>query len=183
MLKVLDIRIYGDEILTKSLEESDYQDPFLKGFIPNFIHTMYERDGVGLAANQVGYDKRIIVIDPTHSDEGIRNPIVMLNPEILESSGEQSMEEGCLSLPGIFAKVIRKEKIRYRYTDLFGKVVEEEAQGYKAVVLQHEIDHLNGIVFTDRISKLARLSLMHKLNELKSRAVDGVNIMQGIPER
>ncbi len=177
MAKTLPIRILGDDILRRKLKEVDPADPFLHSFIPDLIHTMYERDGVGLAANQVGVDLRIFVIDPWWAhEEGKKDPRVLLNPEITEKEGEQIGEEGCISLPGIFANVHRALKIRYRYTDLQGKSVEAEAEGYEAIVIQHENDHLNGIVFTDHLGTLAKLKLKLKLKEMQSSTVNGINI-------
>ncbi|NLO44262.1 MAG: peptide deformylase [Candidatus Cloacimonetes bacterium] len=177
MANVLDIRILGDDILRKKLQEVDPKDPFLKDFIPDLIHTMYIRDGVGLAANQVGVDKRIVVIDPhTADEEKEQNPIVMLNPKILERDGKQIGDEGCISVPYIFAPVVRDKKIVYEYTDLEGKTITKETEGYEAVIIQHELDHLDGIVFTDRLAPLAKLKLKTKLSQMESTAVDGVNI-------
>ncbi|HPF08596.1 MAG TPA: peptide deformylase [Candidatus Cloacimonadota bacterium] len=178
MAKTLPIRILGDDILRRKLQEVDLKDPSLPEYIENLIHTMYERDGVGLASNQVGEDKRIFVIDPlwAQNEDGERNPIVMLNPDIYEMEGEQVYEEGCISLPDIFANVHRALKIKYRYTTPEGKLIESSAEGYEAVVIQHEYDHLNGIVFTDRIGTLTKLKLHHKLKALEASAVNGVNI-------
>lgn len=177
MPKVLDIRILGDDILRKKLKEVDPKDPYLKDFIPNFIHTMYERDGVGLAANQVGVDMRVVVIDPrTGEDREERNPIVMLNPAIIERDGKQVGEEGCISLPDIFAQVVRDKYIRYEYTDLSGERITKETEGYEAVIIQHELDHLDGVVFTDRLPPLTKLKLKGKLKDMMSSTLDGVNI-------
>lgn len=179
MAKILPIRILGDDILRKKLKEADLNDPSLPEYIEDLTLTMYERDGVGLASSQVGEDRRIFVIDPYWArEEAGKNPIVMINPEIIHMEGEQVYEEGCLSLPDIFANVHRALKIRYRYTDPQGKLVEAEAEGYAAVVIQHEYDHLDGIVFTDRISTLNKLMLMRKLKEMQALAVNGVNIRQ-----
>jgi peptide deformylase len=183
MAKILPIRILGDNILRKKLKEVDLNDPALPAFIADLIETMYERDGVGLAANQVGEDKRMFVIDPwwAREEELGKNPIVMINPEILEREGEQVYEEGCISLPDIFANVHRAQSIRYRYTTPEGKSVEAEAEGYEAIVIQHEYDHLNGVVFTDHLGTLAKLRVLHKLKELEKLAVDGVNIRREEP--
>ncbi|HHV36929.1 MAG TPA: peptide deformylase [Candidatus Cloacimonetes bacterium] len=179
MPKVLDIRILGDDILRKKLKEVDHEDPLLKEFIPDLVHTMYVRDGVGLAANQVGVDMRVVVIDPrTAEEEQERNPIVMLNPKIIESEGKQIGEEGCISLPHIFAQVVRDKRIVYEYTDLNGERITKEVEGYEAVIVQHELDHLDGVVFTDRLPPLNKLKLKTKLSEMKATAVDGVNIRQ-----
>jgi len=181
--KLLPVRLYGDAILKKVLPETDPKDPALQEFIPDLIHTMYERDGVGLAANQVGSEFRVFVIDPFWAHEGEqKNPIVMINPVIESRDGEVVGEEGCISLPGIYADVHRSARISYSYTDLQGKRIQESAEDFKAVVIQHEYDHLEGIVFTDRISTLARLRLKGKLKDLAARAVNGVNVMEGLPE-
>jgi len=177
MPNTLPIRIFGDEILRKKLKEVDAKDPFLPDFLPDLIQTMYERDGVGLAANQVGVDLRIFVIDPYWAKDGEeKNPIVMINPEIHSFEGEQTGEEGCISLPGLYANVNRARRIEYSYTDTKGKRIRKSAEGYEAIVIQHEYDHLNGVVFTDRVSTLVKLKLSRKLKDMQARAVDGVNI-------
>lgn len=177
MPKTLAIRILGDAILRQKLKEADPNDPFLKSFLPDLIHTMYERDGVGLAANQVGVDLRIFVIDPWWSREGEeREPQVMINPTIDKMEGEQIGEEGCISLPDLYANVPRALKIDYSYTSPDGTRVQASAEGYEAVVIQHEYDHLEGVVFTDRISTLAKLKLKRRLKEMEAEAKDGVNI-------
>jgi peptide deformylase len=181
--KLLPVRLYGDELLKKKLPESDPFDPALQEFIPDLIHTMYERDGVGLAANQVGSDFRVFVIDPFWAHEGEKkNPIVMINPLIENREGEVVGEEGCISLPGIYADVHRSARITYSYTDQLGNRIQESAEDFKAVVIQHEYDHLEGIVFTDRISTLARLRLKAKLKELASHTQNCINVMEGLPE-
>ncbi|MDD3535631.1 MAG: peptide deformylase [Candidatus Cloacimonetes bacterium] len=178
MPKELPIRILGDEILRTKSREVDLNEPGLKEFIKDLSFTMYLRDGVGLAANQVGQALRIFVIDPywAREEEAEMNPIVMINPEILSGEGEQVYEEGCISLPDIYANVQRPNKIEYRYMDEEGKVHTKQAEGYEAVVIQHEYDHLEGVVFTDHLGTLSRLRVLPKLKALESRAVDGVNI-------
>jgi peptide deformylase len=180
---LLPVRLYGDEILKKKLPECDPHNQALQDFIPDLIYTMYERDGVGLAANQAGSEFRVFVIDPFWSREDTpKEPIVMINPVIESREGEVVGEEGCISLPGIYADVHRSARISYSYTDVNGNRISETAEEFKAVVIQHEFDHLEGIVFTDRISTLARLRLKGKLKELASHTVDGKNEMEGLPE-
>lgn len=184
MPRLLPVRLYGDNILRQKLGECDPADPGLKALIPDLIHTMYARDGVGLAANQVGSGYRVFVIDPTISEEGAKpNPIVMINPVIESREGEIQGEEGCISLPGIFASVTRAQKISYSYTDPEGKRIRETAEDYKAVVIQHEYDHLEGIVFTDHLGTLAKLKVKPKLKKLAAMASNGTNIMEGLPEQ
>ncbi len=179
MAKILPIRIYGDKILRMKLKEADFKDPLLEEYLPDLIHTMYERDGVGLASSQVGVNLRIFVIDPWWArEEEKKNPRVMINPVIHERDGEQIGEEGCLSLPDLFANVNRALKIRYSYYTPAGEYIEAEAEGYEAVVIQHEYDHLNGVVFTDHVAPLIKLKFMIPLKHMAAKAKDGVNIMQ-----
>ena len=179
--KLLPIRVYGDAMLRmKALPVRNF-DEKLKKSVHDMLHTMYKRDGVGLAANQVGLNKRLFTIDMDYSKDNSKpNPVVLINPIIKAGEGEYEMEEGCLSVPGIYSKVKRFNKINYTYFDLDGKEHEEEAEGYKAVVIQHEYDHLNGILFIDKISKLSLLKIKRKLKAIMSTAVDGKNIREDI---
>ena len=137
-MAIREIRVVGDDILTKKCKEVKMITPRTETLIFDMLDTMYEEMGVGLAAPQVGILKRIVVID---IGEG---PIIMINPEILETSGEQTGEEGCLSLPGIHETVKRGDKIRVKYMDENFVEHEEEVEGYLARVMQHEFDHLDG---------------------------------------
>ena len=123
----------------------------------DMIEVMYDEPGIGLAAPQVGVSLRLFVIDTDWSDEELgRNPLVVLNPEISEREGRISWEEGCLSVPDYNAVVERDAKLTLRGLDLEGKPIEERAEGLRAVCIQHEVDHLDGILFIDRISRLKR---------------------------
>jgi peptide deformylase len=179
--KLLPVRVYGDAMLRmKALPIRNF-DEKLQKIVRDMTHTMYLRDGVGLAATQVGYNQRLFVIDMDYSHENAKpNPIVMINPIIKAGEGEYEMEEGCLSVPGVYAKVKRFNKIIYTYFDINGEEHQEEAEGYKAVVIQHEYDHLNGILFVDKISKLALLKIKRKLKLIEKTAVDGKNIREDI---
>ena len=179
--KLLPVRLYGDVMLRVTLQPVHKVDDKLRLFIRDLIHTMYERDGVGLAANQVGHNHRIFVIDPDWGkEESERNPIVMINPVIVSAEGEFELEEGCISLPGSFAKVKRPEHIKITYMDLDGQEHTEEAEGYRAVVIQHENDHLNGILFVDKLSKLSLLKVKRKLKQIMSTAANGTNIREEV---
>ncbi|MEN6445984.1 MAG: peptide deformylase [Candidatus Cloacimonas sp.] len=179
--ELLPVRLYGDDWLRKKLPEFDYSKEALHNFIEDMIYTMYQRDGVGLSANQVGSLWRIIVIDPERNEnKDSQNPIVMINPVLEKREGEVIYEEGCISLPDIFADVTRSKTITYSYTDREGKRISDSATGMKAVVIQHEYDHLEGILFTDHLGTLTRLRIMHKLKALAARAKDGQNIMEGL---
>jgi peptide deformylase len=179
--KLLSVRVYGDALLRmKALPVRNF-DEKLQKIVRDMLHTMYERDGIGLAATQVGFNQRLFVIDMDYSHEDAQpNPEVLINPIIKAGEGEYEMEEGCLSVPGIYAKVKRFNKISYTYYDAKGEEHAEDAEGYKAVVIQHEYDHLNGILFIDKISKLALLKIKRKLKDIMSTAVDGTNIREDI---
>lgn len=123
----------------------------------DMIEVMYDEPGIGLAAPQVGVSLRLFVIDTEWSDdEKGRHPLVVINPEISEREGRITWDEGCLSVPDYNAVVERDAKITLRGLDLEGKPIEERAEGLRAVCIQHEVDHLDGILFIDRISRLKR---------------------------
>ncbi len=138
---------------------------------PQMLATMYQAPGIGLAAPQVGTLLRLAVVDI--QKEEARAPLVLINPEITHASAETfTREEGCLSLPGQYADVTRPERIRLRYLDLTGTKQELEADGLLATCIQHELDHLDGVLFVDHISALKRNMLLRKLSKeqkLKSR--------------
>jgi peptide deformylase len=134
------------------------------------FETMYDEPGIGLAAPQVGVSRRLVVIAAVPDDEDGDNvgpPMTLVNPQITWSSSEEvSYEEGCLSVPGITESVDRPRVIRFRWTDLDGEAHEREAEGLLARVVQHEIDHLDGILFVDRLSLLKRQLIRKKLREI-----------------
>ncbi len=174
---LLPIHIYGDRILRLKAEEVAGIDDELKSFAADLAHTMYLRDGVGLAAPQVGVSRRVIAIDPYWARDGNKkNPVVMVNPSITASSGESETEEGCISLPGLYGYVTRPSQITVEYTDLEGQRVTVELSGYAATVVQHEFDHLEGVLFVDRVNAITKLKLKRKLKEMEKAAVDGINI-------
>ncbi len=181
--ELLPIRIYGDVMLrVKALPVQIFDDK-LHRFVRDLTYTMYNRDGLGLAANQVGHNQRVFVIDTEWSKEDTEPyPIVMINPVILSGDGEYEAEEGCISVPDIFAKVKRFNKIKYTYFDTSGIEHYEEAEGIKAVVIQHENDHLNGILFIDKLSKLSLIKIKRKLKVLLSTSVNGQNIRDEVFE-
>ncbi len=178
---LLPIHVYGDDTLRKKAKAVEVFDEDLKRLVRDMVHTMYIRDGVGLAAPQVGKDVSLFVVDTQWSKEGgTPLPRVMINPKIIESEGEIEHEEGCISIPGIYAYVHRPSKIRYSYYDLNGRYHEAIAEDFEAVVIQHENDHLHGVLFIDHISSLSKLKLKLKLKEIAKTAVDGVNIRDDI---
>ena len=146
-MAIRNLRLEGDEILKKKSREGEGIDEKIQILIDDMIETMHKYNGVGLAAVQVGVLKRVIVID-LYDDKG---PIVLINPVILKTKGEQEVEEGCLSFPNQFAKVIRPEEVIAEYTDREGKRMRVKAKELLAQAICHEVDHLNGEVFMDKI--------------------------------
>ena len=142
-------------------------DGELKRLIDDMFETMYEAPGIGLAAIQVGVAKRVITMDLAKKDEP-KNPQVFINPEILWTSEEWAIyEEGCLSVPDQYAEVDRPDRIRAKWLDLDGKPHDEEITGLLATCLQHEIDHLNGVLFIDYLSRLKRDMVVRKFTKQK----------------
>ncbi len=132
--------------------------------VEDMLETMYQANGIGLAATQINVHKRVLVLDVSEERD---QPLVFINPEILAKDGLQTYEEGCLSVPGIYAKVQRAEEIRIRAQDRKGEVFELEAHDLLAICLQHEIDHLDGKLFVDYLSPLKRQRLKKKLEKQK----------------
>lgn len=178
--KKLPIRIIGDKVLRKKAKPIEKFDEDVKILIEDMIHTMYENDGIGLAAPQVGKSLRIFIVDPTWGHEGEKkNPRVYVNPEFVEFSGQETGEEGCLSIPDIFEKVKRAEVVKIKALDKNGIEFIHKADGLFARSLQHEYDHLHGILFTDKVPKLRKIFLKKKLNELKNNTDEkGNNIKE-----
>jgi peptide deformylase len=142
-------------------------DAETRALVDDMIETMYGADGIGLAAIQIGVPKRVLVMDIDQKD-GKKNPIAYINPKILWTSGEMAtFEEGCLSVPEIWDEVERPAKIRAEYLDRDGKRHEIEAEGLLATCLQHEMDHLEGVLFLDHLSKLKRSMALKKLQKAK----------------
>lgn len=164
--KLLPIRLIGDHILSRKAEPVAEINQEIKTFVENLLFTMYERDGVGLAAPQVGRSLRIFTVDVKWTTEG-KNPLVFINPEIIGCSGEISMEEGCISLPGIYTDVTRAEEIEIKAFDADGKSFTLHADGMLARAIQHEYDHLDGIVFLERIPKMRQLFYRRQVRQLK----------------
>lgn len=146
-MAIRNLRLEGDEILYKKSKEVDIIDDRTQELIDDMIETMHKYNGVGLAAVQVGVLKRIVVID-LYDDKG---PIVLINPNILKTKGEQEVEEGCLSFPNKFAKIIRPAEVVVEYTDREGKKVKLKAKELLAQAICHEYDHLEGELFVDKI--------------------------------
>jgi peptide deformylase len=161
----LEVRILGDPVLRQKAELVTAITPELRRLIADMFDTMYAEEGVGLAAPQVGISDRVIVVDP-HDDE--TQPFALINPEILDASKEtEKNEEGCLSIPGVRDMVERSIRVRVRGLSENGEVKEFDAEGLLSRILQHEVDHLNGILFFDRVGPLKRKMLLAKWQKVK----------------
>ena len=168
-MSTIPIRIYGDPVLRKRAGPVSNIDEGLVSLADRMIETMYESEGAGLAAPQVGESLSLIVLNLSvisGDASGSRRATAMINPEILESRGECVQEEGCLSVPDIREDVTRPEEIVMSFEDLEGRHQELTCDGMLARVIQHEVDHLNGVLFVDRISPLKRQLLKGKLRKM-----------------
>ncbi|MDE1905629.1 MAG: peptide deformylase [Rhodospirillales bacterium] len=166
---LLPILIYPDLVLRKHARPVTPADADeVRRLVPSMFATMYKAPGIGLAANQIGSLLRVIVVDVAPKDE--QHPIALINPEIIAASAETAtQEEGCLSIPELYAEVTRPARVKVRYQDLGGVKKEIEADGLLAACLQHEIDHLNGVLFVDYLSALKRNMLLRKLAKAQKR--------------
>lgn len=154
-MAIREIRKDGDEILSKKCREVENIDDKIKELGQDMLDTMYKNDGIGLAASQVGILKRVVVYDISYIQEDAKKEgHILINPKITSRSRTMiEAEEGCLSFPDVYDNVLRHEKVTVEYTDLDGKKKKIYAKDIEAVVLQHEIDHLDGIVFLDRVKE------------------------------
>jgi peptide deformylase len=161
-MALLQILEFPDPRLRTRAQPVAQVDAALRTLVDDMFETMYAAPGIGLAATQVNVAKRVLVIDLSEKHD---QPLVLINPEVLERAGVEETEEGCLSVPGYFDKVQRAEKIRVRALDRDGKQIEFEAEGLLAVCIQHEIDHLDGKLFVDYLSELKRTRIRKKLEK------------------
>jgi peptide deformylase len=169
-MTVRDILILPDKRLRQVSKPVAKVDASVKKLVEDMFDTMYDAPGIGLAAIQIGEPKRVVTMDLAKK-EGEKKPQVFINPEIVEESGEQSVhEEGCLSIPEYYEEVERPAQVTMKYLDLAGKEHELKATGLLAVCIQHEIDHLNGVLFIDHISKLKRDRVVKKFTKAAKQA-------------
>ncbi|TDJ32829.1 MAG: peptide deformylase [Gammaproteobacteria bacterium] len=167
-MALLDILIVPDPRLRRKASPVDAVDDDLRQLVGDMFETMYEAPGIGLAAVQVNVLKRVIVMDISEDRD---QPLCLINPEIVEASGTQICEEGCLSVPEVFAEVQRAEQVRVRALDRDGEVFEMDADGLLAVCIQHEIDHLDGKLFVDYLSPLKRARIEKRLVKQQRAAI------------
>ena len=161
-MAILNILQFPDPRLRNVARPVDQVDDAIRKFADDLLETMYAAPGIGLAATQVNVDKRVIVIDVS---EDKSEPLYLINPEILELQGVEEMEEGCLSVPGVYETVQRADQVRIRALGLDGEPFEMEANDLLAVCIQHEIDHLDGKLFVDYLSQLKRTRIRKKLEK------------------
>ncbi len=167
-MAVLEIVQFPHEALTTPAQPVTVFDDELRTFIDDMAETMYTAKGVGLAANQVAALRRVTVIDPAGPDDP-SELLELVNPEIIEREGKLVWEEGCLSFPELYEKVQRSATVTVRYQDRNGDVKEVSAEGLLAVALQHEIDHLDGILYIDRIKPFARSLALKRFQRILAR--------------
>ena len=167
-MAVLEVVKYGNPILRKKCSMvTDFSK--LSDFIDNMFDTMYEEEGIGLAANQVGVGMNLFVIDISHTDEN-EFPRIFVNGEIISSDDESIFSEGCLSIPQVALEVKRPENIVFKYQDIREKWHEEEFDGLLARAIQHEIDHLNGVLIIDLVSEMQRVRVNQEIKKIKKHS-------------
>lgn len=162
-MEKLDIVLYPEAGLREVCKPIAEMNDDIDKIIDDMFYTMYDAPGIGLAAPQIALQERLIVVDVSESKD---QPIALINPEVIQSAGKINWEEGCLSLPGIYATVTRPSDIIVRGMNRDGKIIEFEANDLLAVCIQHEIDHLNGKLFIDHLSGLKRTRAIQKFRKL-----------------
>lgn len=161
-MAVLEVLHFPDARLRKKALPIPQIDDSVKALAADMIETMYAENGIGLAATQVNVQQRLVVVDLSQEKN---SPLVLVNPEIISTTGTEEMQEGCLSVPDVYETVQRAEQIKFRYQTLDNEHVEQDADDLLAVCIQHEIDHLNGKLFIDYLSPLKRTRISKKLEK------------------
>ena len=170
-MAVLPIIVAPDPRLKVVSEPVSVVDDGIRALLDDMLASMYDAVGIGLAAIQVGVNKRIVVIDVVNDKGEQGNPVFLINPEIVWTSDDDRVhEEGCLSLPEHYAEVVRPDEVRVTYLDRDGEAQELHAAGILSTCIQHELDHLEGILFVDHISSMRRNMILRKLKKLKRQA-------------
>jgi len=167
-MTILSVMHYPDQRLRTTAQPVQEVDDFIRQLVDDMFETMYQAPGIGLAATQVNVHKKVIVIDIT---EDKNQPLCFINPEIIEQTGKEIMDEGCLSVPGIYEPVERAEMIKVRALDQSGDAFEMEVHGLLSVCVQHEIDHLIGKLFVDYLSELKRQRIRKKMEKTRQHTM------------
>lgn len=168
-MSILNVRTYPDPVLQKECSPVDVIDEKVQGLLQDMAETMYAESGVGLAAPQVGENIRAVVVDVRRDEQGY-GLLKLINPKITEKKGKIKSEEGCLSLPDLTVEVERAERVRVEALQPDGNPTSIEAEGILAIAIQHEIDHLDGVLLVDRLSSLRRSLYHRKRTKEESRA-------------
>jgi peptide deformylase len=163
--------LYGNPVLRQTAKPVTVFDDSLRDLVDEMFEIMYAEEGVGLAAPQVGESRRVFIIEIPEDEESEGVQLVMVNPAVQEKSGAVVAEEGCLSIPGVREKVERAETVRVSFQDLDGAACEIEAEGFLARAIQHEQDHLDGVLFVDRLSPMRRALLKRQLDDIAAGRV------------
>lgn len=163
------LRLYGDPVLREKAKPVTDFDDAIRQLTRDMLVIMYREEGVGLAAPQVGESLRLIVVDPDPKESEHR-PLTLVNPTIQDKQGQTVDEEGCLSFPDVYCDVARAERIRVQFFDLDGNERTLDADGWLARVIQHEIDHLDGVLFVDHMSRMQRQLAQNALRKIRVRA-------------
>ena len=175
-MAVLPVVKFGDPILRKKTEPvTNIQDAV--ALADDMFDTMYEEAGMGLAANQIGMSLNFMVVDISQVEEQDGRPLIIINAKILETRGQADMEEGCLSIPDIRATITRPAEIALGYLDEDGKAQEDSFDGLLARVIQHEVDHLNGVFFTDYLTPAKRSLINKRLTEISETGAPSTGII------
>ena len=171
-MSVLDVVNYGDPILRKKCKQvEDFSK--LAPLIEDMFDTMYEEEGIGLAANQVGVDMNMFIIDIAHTDEK-EFPRIFINGKIMKLEGESTFSEGCLSIPQVALEVIRPETILFKYQDINQKWHEEKFDGLLSRAIQHEMDHLNGVLIIDLVDEIQKAKVQKEVNRIKNDSISRI---------
>ena len=171
-MSVLDVVNYGDPILRKKCKQvEDFSK--LAPLIEDMFDTMYEEEGIGLAANQVGIDMNIFIIDIAHTDEN-EFPRTFINGIITKFDGESIFSEGCLSIPQVALEVVRPEVILFKYQDINQKWHEEKFEGLLSRAIQHEMDHLNGVLIIDLVDEIQKAKVQKEVNKIKNDSISRI---------
>jgi len=165
------VRVYGDPVLRRKARPVGEIDDSVRGLVDDMFDALEEEGGIGLAAPQIGVSLRVIIV--SIPEDSSREELALVNPAITSAEGWQEFEEGCLSVPGIYEKVRRRAKVTVEGTDLAGAPFKRRYEGFPATVFQHEIDHLDGVLFVDRLSSMKRRMLEKDLAEISRRAEAG----------
>jgi len=170
-MSVRPVRIYGDPVLREKTREVREFDDTLRALIADLYETMAAYSGVGLAANQVGVAQRVFVVDMARED-GTHDRFAVVNPVLDQRRGKEKGEEGCLSMPGILEEVPRATSVRLRGLDEHGRPLERVVNGYLARAIQHEADHLDGVLFFDRMASMQSLTFLDEYSRYHSKDED-----------